>query len=86
MHRVDLLDTDDQTGNHLPPARINAVTMALTGTGGWLVATVVLAVAQSRGAAVPEGWVDVCLAGIGLGGLGLVWGVTHERRAGQEEP
>lgn len=64
-----------------PPQKVNAVTMALVGTVLWVLGTVVAAVAGSRGATLPEGWLRVCLAGIGLGALMLVWGVFHERRA-----
>lgn len=64
-----------------PPQKVDAVTMALVGTVLWVLGTVVAAVADTRGADLPEGWSRVCLAGIGLGALMLVWAVFHERRA-----
>lgn len=74
------MDPDERPAD-LPPQRVNAVTMAFVGTVVWVIATVVTAFLASRGADLPDGWLRVCLTGIGLGGAMLVWGGFHEWRA-----
>lgn len=75
-----LVDPDERPAD-LPPQRVNAVTMAFVGTVLWVLGTVAAGFAQARGMDLPDGWLRVCLVGIGLGGVMLVWGGFHEWRA-----
>jgi hypothetical protein len=63
-----------------PTAKVNAVTLAVTGTAAWAAATVVVVVLLAQGR-VGHHLLDVCLAGLGMGVAGTVWGFVHERRA-----
>ncbi|MFC7404630.1 DUF2530 domain-containing protein [Georgenia alba] len=62
-----------------PPAKVNAVTLTVTGTMVWIVATVVVGALDLLGH-VPERWLDVCFAGLGLGVVAVAWGYVHEYR------
>ncbi|WP_043501689.1 DUF2530 domain-containing protein [Georgenia sp. SUBG003] len=62
-----------------PPAKVNAVTLTVSGTVLWIVATVVVGVLEMLGR-VPENWVDVCFVGLGMGVVGVCWGYVHEYR------
>lgn len=64
----------------LPPMRVNTVTMFLTGTVVWVLALAVVLVLQATGREL-EGAVQICLTGIGIGLLALVWAVPQHRRA-----
>lgn len=63
---------------------VNAVTMVVTGIGLWTLALVVVLVLRAAGAGISPGTVPVCVAGIALGLIGLVWAVRRERRRGPE--
>ena len=63
-----------------PPAKVNAVTLTVTGTLVWVVATAVVAVLIFAGA-VDAALLDVCFAGLAMGVLAIGWGYVHERRA-----
>ncbi|UNX55394.1 hypothetical protein MF406_03750 [Georgenia sp. TF02-10] len=63
-----------------PPAKVNAVTMTVTGTVVWMIAAAVVAVLDLLGV-VPGRWTDVCLTGVGIGLGAVVWGYVHEYRA-----
>ncbi|WP_164737375.1 DUF2530 domain-containing protein [Georgenia sp. SYP-B2076] len=63
-----------------PTAKVNAVTLAVTGTAVWAAGTVVVAVLIAQGR-VGHHLLDVCLAGLGMGVVGIAWGFVHERRA-----
>ena len=63
-----------------PPAKVNAITLTVTGTLVWAVATAVIAVLIFAGA-VDAALLDVCLAGLAMGILAIGWGYVHERRA-----
>ncbi len=63
-----------------PPAKVNAVTLTVTGTVIWIVVTVVVGVLDLLDR-VPDRWIDVCFAALGLGLIAVVWGYIHEYRA-----
>ena len=63
-----------------PPAKVNAITLSVTGTAVWAVATVVVAVLIAQGR-VGQELLDVCLAGLAMGVVGIGWGYVHEYRA-----
>ncbi|MFH5824810.1 DUF2530 domain-containing protein [Georgenia sp. AZ-5] len=63
-----------------PPAKVNAVTLTVTGTLVWAVATVVVAVLVAQGR-VRADLLDVCFAGLAMGALAIAWGYVHEFRA-----
>ncbi|MHB1063467.1 MAG: DUF2530 domain-containing protein [Georgenia sp.] len=63
-----------------PPARVNAVTLTVTGTLGWAVATIVVFVLIQAGR-LPDRALDVCLAALTMGVVGIAWGYVHEYRA-----
>lgn len=63
-----------------PPAKVNALTLTLTGTLAWGLATVVVAILVGQGA-VPARYLSVSLAGLAMGVLAVGWGYVHERRA-----
>jgi hypothetical protein len=65
-----------------PPAKVNAVTLTVTFTVLWIVATLVVGVLVLTGR-VPENWLDVCFVGLGMGVLAVCWGYVHEYRAGR---
>ena len=68
----------------LPPMRVNTVTMFLVGTGVWLVALVVVLLLRAAGHEL-DGVVQICLTGVGIGLLALVWAVPQHRRALRRE-
>ncbi|HLT85290.1 MAG TPA: DUF2530 domain-containing protein [Phototrophicaceae bacterium] len=68
----------------LPPMRVNTVTMFLVGTVAWAVALVVVLVLQATGREL-AGAVQICLTGIGIGLLALVWAVPQHRRTLRRE-
>lgn len=68
-----------------PPARVNAVTLTVTGTLAWAVATVVVFVLIQTDR-LPERTLDVCLAGLAMGVVGIGWGYVHEYRASRKAP
>lgn len=63
-----------------PPARVNAITLTVTGTLVWAFATAVVAALIVAGA-VDAALLDVCFAGLAMGVLAIGWGYLHERRA-----
>lgn len=63
-----------------PPAKVNAVTLTVTGTLVWAAATVVVAVLVAQGS-VRADLLDVCFAGLALGAMAVAWGYVHEYRA-----
>jgi len=71
----------------LPPMRVNTVTMFLVGTAVWVVALVVVLLLRAAGHDL-HGAVQICLTGIGIGLLALVWAVPRQRRIerSQDEP
>jgi hypothetical protein len=68
-----------------PPAKVNAVTLTITGTLVWAVATVVVALLVSRGAVAAD-LLDICFAGLAMGVLAIGWGYVHEHRARRRGP
>ncbi|PYG00993.1 Protein of unknown function [Georgenia satyanarayanai] len=64
----------------LPPMRVNTVTMFLAGTIAWAVGLVVVLVLEATGRHL-DGVVAICLTGIAVGLLGMLWGVAQQRRA-----
>ncbi|HLV03357.1 DUF2530 domain-containing protein [uncultured Georgenia sp.] len=64
----------------LPPMRVNTVTMFLVGTVVWVAALVVVLLLRAAGNDL-DGALQICLTGIGIGLLALLWAVPHERRA-----
>lgn len=68
-----------------PPARVNAVTLTVTGTLAWAAATVVVFVLVQTGR-LPDRTLDVCLAGLAMGVVGIGWGYVHEYRASRQAP
>ncbi|MBD8062441.1 DUF2530 domain-containing protein [Oceanitalea stevensii] len=64
----------------LPPMRVNTVTMFLVGTIAWAVGLVVVLVLEATGREL-DGVVPVCLTGIVVGLLGMLWGASQQRRA-----
>ena len=63
-----------------PAAKVNAITLTVTGTVGWILATAVVGFLNIRGS-VPDEWLWICFAGLGMGVLGVAWGYVHEYRA-----
>ncbi|GAA1634675.1 DUF2530 domain-containing protein [Georgenia ruanii] len=63
-----------------PPAKVNAITLTVTGTLVWAVATAAVAALIVAGA-VDAALLDVCFAGLAMGVLAIGWGYVHERRA-----
>lgn len=63
-----------------PPAKINPVTLMGTGTVAWLIATAVVAGLDLMDRA-PEGWLWICVAGLSLGLLGMLWAYSRVYRA-----
>ncbi|MPV35508.1 DUF2530 domain-containing protein [Georgenia subflava] len=76
MPDVDLFEHEPD----LPPAKVNAITLMVTGTVIWMVATVVVAVLGLINY-LPDDLLEVCFAGLGLGLVGIGWGYVHEYRA-----
>ncbi|WP_152192604.1 DUF2530 domain-containing protein [Georgenia satyanarayanai] len=68
----------------LPPMRVNTVTMFLVGTVAWVVALVVVLVLEATGREL-DGVVAICLTGIVVGLLGMLWGASVRRRAARRE-
>ena len=64
----------------LPPMRVNTVTMFLVGTIACAVGLVVVLVLEATGREL-DGVVPVCLTGIVVGLLGMLWGASQQRRA-----
>lgn len=64
--------------------RVNTVTMFLGGTVVWVVGLVVVLVLQSTGRHL-DGVVPICLTGIVVGLLGMLWGAGQQRRAARRE-
>ena len=60
--------------------RVNTVTMFLGGAVVWAVALVVVLLLRAGGHEL-DGAVQICLTGIGIGLLALVWAVPQHRRA-----
>lgn len=75
---VSLLLHPEQRRPGPPPLRVDLRRVILVGLAAWTVALVVALVLLVAGARDGEG-VAVCLAGIALGGLGLVWERRHRR-------
>lgn len=71
--------------NQLPPARVNPVTMVLVGLGAWLAALLVVLLLNARTGRFGETF-HICLAGLALGLVGLVWALILRRRARLEAP
>ncbi|MCM3662577.1 DUF2530 domain-containing protein [Georgenia satyanarayanai] len=69
----------------LPPMRVNTVTMFLAGTVAWVIALVVVLVLLATGRE-PDGAVRICLTGIAVGLVGMLWGASQQRRAARREP
>lgn len=68
-------DPTEPADLRLPPAKVRMTRVALGGLALWAVAlAVVLATAQ------PHLYRDICLAGLGLGGLFLAWSLWSDRR------
>jgi len=59
--------------------RVNPVTMVLVGMGVWLLALVVLVIADLAGHDLRYG-IHICLAGLGFGVAALAWAVPVHRR------
>lgn len=68
----------------LPPMRVNTVTMFLVGTVAWVVGLVVVLVLEATGREL-DGGVRICLTGIVVGLLGMLWGASMQRRAARRE-
>ncbi|GAA4415413.1 hypothetical protein GCM10023169_01710 [Georgenia halophila] len=62
-----------------PPAKVNAVTLTVTGTVVWIVATLAVGILELLDR-VPAKWLDVCFAGLALGIVAVGWGYVHEYR------
>ncbi|MCK6210845.1 DUF2530 domain-containing protein [Georgenia sp. EYE_87] len=67
-----------------PPAKVNAITLTVTFTTLWILATAVIGVLDLMGR-VPGNWLDVCFAGLGMGLLAVCWGYVHEYRAARRQ-
>lgn len=68
----------------LPPMRVNTVTMFLVGTVAWVLGLVVVLLLRARGHDL-GGEVRICLTGIVVGLLGMLWGAGQQRRAARRE-
>ncbi|WP_454083817.1 DUF2530 domain-containing protein [Georgenia sp. Marseille-Q6866] len=68
----------------LPPMRVNTVTMFLGGTVVWVVALVVVLVLEVTGREL-DGVRAICLTGIVVGLLGMLWGASMQRRAARRQ-
>lgn len=64
--------------------RVNTVTMFLGGTVAWAVGLAVVLVLQATGRDV-DGMVPICLTGIVVGLLGMLWGASRQRRAARRQ-
>lgn len=69
--------------SRIEPLDVNLRTVLLAGIGGWLVALAVVGVLELTGHSTGR-VVWVCLAGIALGGWGLLW--ERGRRAPRDVP
>lgn len=65
-----------------PPAKVNAITLMVTGTVVWAAASLVV-FALIQGGRLPGRALDVCLAGLALGVVAIGWAYVHEYRAGR---
>lgn len=55
----------------LPARLVDPIPLVLVGTALWLIGFVVLLIHDLMSGLPPQGWTWVCLAGVGLGGIGL---------------